>query len=226
MATKQLDFIATCSLADRKKVMPRIRCKNGVSFSAQASIDHLSLPWRSEPPWTSLEVAFLAGTSIPKDWKPVSSRRHEAFERHDTTSLGAIQMQNASVYVIEVDKLRAFIEMHGGEVEGQEPQDELHARIVALRDQTERKWMAFELVKEKERTIWDDRIRPVILRVPTEITQEEAEQLILGKFSGDYGRALKEAQRLFDEWLALSEECAALMQQELVELEREIQQAT
>jgi hypothetical protein len=205
MATKQLDFIATTSPADRKRVMPRIHCKDGLSLSIQASAEHFSWPFSSNGPWTDLEVAFLSDwVATPNDWKPVS-HGEQGFGLHDHTGIDTKRIMNPpDVYVVPVEKLREFIESHGGEAD--EPMDEieaLQAQVNALREAEDRKWAELESAQAKERAIWDVQIAEVFGLVPDTIDQAEANRIVLEKYMDGYDTALKEVNRLFDEWSAL-----------------------
>ncbi len=100
-----------------------------------------------------------------------------------------------------------------------------HAQIVALREQADQKWIEFKRAKEKESGIWDFQIAELFDLVPEGCSQIEAEKVFLEKYAASYDAALKDSHRLYDEWIALVNQCDALMKQERAELERELENA-
>lgn len=70
-----------------------------------------------EGPWYALEVGFLLRTEVPKEW-PFVENHPSALSLHDRTS---VPMDiTTPIFCVDVDELRKFIEVHGGEVEGAE----------------------------------------------------------------------------------------------------------
>lgn len=124
MATKRLDFIVSTPVLQRAIVMPHIRCRDGVSFSAQASTYHPNCrPLNNEGPWTAVEVGLLRGAEAPTEWSANSHGRYARPESHNYAEYSEIiddageWPRAVGVGTVEVDGLRAFIEAHGGESE-------------------------------------------------------------------------------------------------------------
>lgn len=224
MPTEKLDYIATTSSADRNKIMPRIRCKDGASLSVQASLDHFSYPFRSNGPWDFLEVAFLSGASVPPDWHCVQERSYEVFERHAHEGIDTSRMASAAVYSVEIEKLRAFIEAHGGELkEGKKPVSrDVHAQIADLHRKIEETYIALSLAQSKIGRIWAIEIGELFARVPDTIDRGGAERILFEEYARCFETALKETCRLWEQWRALIQQHDALEKQESDMLRREV----
>src|SRR5665213_326134 len=155
MTTKQLDFIASTPVLQRRPIMPRIRCKDGVSLSVQASSRHLAKnkpgsDWSESDagPWCALEVAYISiAPRIPAEWEQyVVGSLYSTKERHDCTGLDSHWVPRT--YCIPLEEIRNFIEVHGGEIE------DLHLEVVMLREKVDEKYNELQRAQEKERSIW------------------------------------------------------------------------
>jgi len=109
--------------------MPRIQCRDGISFSAQATDETYAIPvgWKRGDmphsdigPWQRLEVAFLS-IETPEEWRKYFVENHwSAYKHHDHGDFGEgneIIPGYAPVYSIPVDDLEQFVAQHGGEAD-------------------------------------------------------------------------------------------------------------
>jgi hypothetical protein len=215
MPTKQLDFIATTPVSRRKPIMSRIRCKDGLSFSVQASKTHFCknedvaslCNGNDEGPWTSLEVGFISNTKqTPCTWSRYVVSKYHAFSRnHDLTGLDPAW--TPIVYCVPLEEIRSFIKDHGGEIE------DLHFEVLVLREKMDEKWIELQAARGAERAISNDAVENLLPQINL---------VALEEIRGRYAAAGKKVQKLFDEWIALLERLSILDKQEQAELEREL----
>ena len=98
--------------------MPRIVCKDGVSLSVQAFDDFGGFGCYCKPkfpPYKVVEVAFIAGTELPEEWRNAFvENHHSALITHDKGDL-EVGIFDCEVYALTVEEVKSFIEAHGGE---------------------------------------------------------------------------------------------------------------